>query len=72
MILMTATILVGSASIWLLGKAVKRKLLYFKFLYPWQTLILLGISLLGICVIFSCVTYLKNRNLADELRRKND
>lgn len=72
MILMAATILVGSASIWILGKAVKRKLLYFKFLYPWQTLILLGISLLGICVIFSCVTYLKNRNLADELRRKND
>lgn len=71
-ILILATLLIGSTIIWFLGKAVKSKLLYFKFIYPWQSLLILSVVMLIICFMFSSVTYLKNRNLTDELRRTDD
>lgn len=70
--LMSATLIIGSTVIWLLGKAIKRKLLYFKFIYPWQTFLILFIVLFGICFVFSCIIYFKNRNFIDELRRNDD
>ncbi len=71
-ILILATLLAGSTVIWFLGKAIKSKLLYFKFIYPWQSLFILSVVMLIICFIFSSTTYLKNRNLTDELRRTDD
>ncbi len=71
-ILILATLLAGSTVIWFLGKAIKSKLLYFKFIYPWQSLFILSVVMLIICFIFSSATYLKNRNLTDELRRTDD
>ena len=71
-ILILATLIAGSPVIWLLGKAIKSKLLYFKFIYPWQSLLILSVVMLIICFMFSSVTYLKNRNLTDELRRTDD
>lgn len=71
-IVISATLTAGSLAIWILGKAIKNQLLYFKFIYPWQTLFILSAVLLGICFIFSSVTYLKNRNFTDELRRTSD
>ncbi|MDO4322888.1 MAG: FtsX-like permease family protein [Lachnospiraceae bacterium] len=71
-LLMSSTFIIGSPVIWLLGKAIKRKLLYFKFVYPWQTLLILCIALLGICFAFSGISYFKNRNFIDELRRSDD
>ena len=55
-----------------IGKAIKSKLLYFKFIYPWQLLLIILVVMLIICFMFSSVIYLKNRNLTDELRRADD
>ena len=71
-IVISATLTAGSLAIWILGKAIKNQLLYFKFIYPWQTLFILSAVLLGICFIFSSVIYLKNRSFTDELRRTSD
>nr|WP_294492754.1 ABC transporter permease [uncultured Mediterraneibacter sp.] len=71
-IVISATLTAGSTLIWFLGNAIKRKLLYFKFIYPWQTLFILFIVLFGICFVFSCVNYLKNTNFTEELRRNDD
>lgn len=71
-LVMTATGTVGSGIIWILGRAVKAKLLYFRFDYPWEAVGLLAVMLLGICILFSgAVYYFGSRNLAEELR-KND
>lgn len=71
-ILILATLLAGSTVLWFLGKAIKSKLLYFKFIYPWQLLLIILVVMLIICFMFSSVIYLKNRNLTDELRRADD
>ena len=71
-ILILATLLAGSTVLWFLGKAIKSKLLYFKFIYPWQSVFILSVAMLIICCIFSCTTYLKNKNITDDLRRKDD
>ena len=71
-ILILATLIAGSPVIWLLGKAIKSKLLYFKFIYPWKLLLIISVVMLIICFMFSSATYLKNRNLTDELRRTDD
>lgn len=71
-IVISATLTAGSTVIWFLGKAIKRKLLYFKFIYPWQTLFILFIVLFGICFVFSCANYLKNTDFTEELRRNDD
>lgn len=72
LILILATLLAGSTVLWFLGKAIKSKLLYFKFIYPWQSVFILSVAMLIICCIFSCTTYLKNKNITDDLRRKDD
>ena len=54
---MTATGTVGSGIIWILGRAVKAKLLYFRFDYPWEAVGLLAVMLLGICILFSGAVY---------------
>lgn len=71
-ILILATLIAGSPVIWLLGKAIKSKLLYFKFIYPWKLLFIISVVMFIICFMFSSATYLKNRNLTDELRRTDD
>ena len=71
-ILILATFIAGSPVLWFLGKAIKSKLLYFKFIYPWQSVFILSVAMLIICCIFSCTTYLKNKNITDDLRRKDD
>lgn len=72
LILILATLLAGSTVLWFLGKAIKSKLLYFKFIYPWQSVFILSVAMLIICCIFSCTTYLKYKNITDDLRRKDD
>lgn len=47
-ILILATLIAGSPVIWLLGKAIKSKLLYFKFIYPWKLLFIISVVVLQV------------------------
>ena len=71
-ILILAILPTGSTVIWFLGKAIKNRLLYFKFIYPWKSLFTLSVIMLIICCLFPCTVYLKNKNLSDEIRRNDD
>ena len=71
-ILILAILPTGSTVIWFLGEAIKNRLLYFKFIYPWKSLFTLSVIMLIICCLFPCTVYLKNKNLSDEIRRNDD
>lgn len=71
-ILILAILPTGSTVIWFLGKAIKNRLLYFKFIYPWKSLFTLSVIMLIICCLFPCTVYLKNKNLSDEIKRNDD
>lgn len=71
-IVMTAVVTAGSGCLWLLGKAVRSRLLYFRFAYPWQILLLLAVVLTGVCVVFTGISCQGKDNLAEELRKDDD
>lgn len=71
-IIMFALGVVGNGVKWILCKAIKNKLLYFKFMYPWQALIGLSIILIVVCFIVSCIFYSANTSITDNLWRNDD
>lgn len=72
LLVMSVAGIMGSCIIWILGAAIKKKLLYFRFVYPWQILLLLGVLLIGVTLITTGVFYCKGKNFTEELRRNND
>ena len=62
MIAIMGLILVGSPVIWGLGAAIKKKLVYFKFIYPWKLLIILSIMLFTINLIIAVEMYRKSQD----------
>lgn len=60
-IIILGLISVGSMGIWILGKAISQKLLYFKFIYPWKTLLLLALILLFINLILAQIMYYRGQ-----------
>lgn len=57
-------ILAGSPAICGLGAAIRKKLVYFKFIYPWKLLIVLSIMLFIINLIIAVVMYRKSQDFA--------
>ena len=55
-------ILAGSPAICGLGAAIRKKLVYFKFIYPWKLLIVLSIMLFIINLIIAVVMYRKSQD----------
>lgn len=72
MIVMAAVVTAGSGFLWLLGKAVAARLQYFRFVYPWQILLILAAVLIGVCVVFTGISCRGKDNLAEELRKDDD
>lgn len=75
LIAMGITATLGSAAIWILGKAIRVRLSYFTFSYPWRTLLALGLILLIICILFAARAFLPTRgseNILEELRKNSD
>lgn len=62
MIAIMGLIFVGSPVIWGLGAAIKKKLVYFKFIYPWKLLIILSIMLFTINLIIAVEMYRKSQD----------
>lgn len=55
-------ILAGSPAICGLGAAIRKKLVYFKFIYPWKLLIVLSLMLFIINLIIAVVMYRKSQD----------
>lgn len=74
MIVMGGLTTIGTGSIWLLGKAIKKKLLYFKLIYPWQAVLGLAVVLFLICFAIPGIMYWKSQkqSLTDKLRHYVD
>lgn len=51
----------GSVVIWILGKAIAEKLLYFKFVYPWKLLFVLAVVLLVINMVLVWRMYSRDK-----------
>lgn len=70
-IVMCVLLTVGSVSAWLLGEAVRMKLAYFRFFYPWQTMLALAAGMVAVC--FVCVWNVyradRERSTAEKLRQ---
>lgn len=64
----------GSAVLWILGKAVKQNLLYFKFYYPWSWMAGIAISLLAVCILTAVCMYrqMTGKSITERLRRYAD
>lgn len=58
-------ILAGSPAICGLGAAIRKKLVYFKFIYPWKLLIVLSIMLFIINLIIAVVMYRKSQDFTE-------
>lgn len=61
LILLLNLLTLGTGSLWILGNAIRKKLLYFQFFYPWQAMLVLGILLLLICLALAGIMYRTNR-----------
>lgn len=61
LIIMFGLLTLGSITIWILGMGIKQKLLYFKFIYPWETVLFLAVVLLMINLILAQISYCKDR-----------
>lgn len=74
LIVMGGLLTVGTGGVWILGKAVKRKLLYFKFIYPWELIAGAAVMLFVLCFALSGMMYWKTtkQGLADKLRCYTD
>lgn len=68
-ILMASVSAVGSAVIWGLAKAIRTKLFYFRFSYPWETLCILALTLASVCVLSAWIIYRQNREFEGELKK---
>lgn len=68
-ILMASVSAVGSAVIWGLSKAIRTKLFYFRFSYPWETLCILALTLASVCVLSAWIIYRQNREFEGELKK---
>ena len=55
-------IFAGSPAICGLGAAIRKKLVYFKFIYPWKLLIVLSLMLFIINLIIAVVMYRKSQD----------
>ncbi len=64
----------GSAVLWILGKAIKQNLLYFKFYYPWAWMGGITVCLLLICVLTAVCMYrrMTEKSITERLRRYAD
>lgn len=64
----------GSAILWILGKAIKQNLLYFKFYYPWAWMGGIAVCLLLICVLTAVCMYrrMTEKSITERLRRYAD
>jgi putative ABC transport system permease protein len=62
-IFMTGLLTVGSGVIWLIGRKLAEKHPYFKFIYPWQTILILAVLMLAVCLILAEIMYLRNQKL---------
>lgn len=62
MIAIIGLILAGSPAICGLGAAIRKKLVYFKFIYPWKLLIVLSLMLFIINLIIAVVMYRKSQD----------
>ena len=53
---------------------IKRKLLYFKFIYPWELIISFAVILFVLCFVIFSMIYRKDQKqgLADKLRSYAD
>lgn len=69
-IVMGSLTTIGTGILWFLGKAIKKKLLYFKFIYPLQVVLGLAVILLLICFAIPGIMYFKSQkqSLTDKLR----
>lgn len=61
----------GSGVIWSLGMAIRQKLLYFEFVYPWQTMLMLALTLFVICILAAWIFCFRSGDMAEELRKGN-
>lgn len=57
----TGVVTIGSIVIWELGNAIGKKLLYFRFFYPWKQLILLTFLTLAINVVLAWLMYIREK-----------
>lgn len=64
----------GSAVLWILGKAIKQNLLYFKFYYPWAWMGGITVCLLLICILTAVCMYrrMTEKSITERLRRYAD
>lgn len=65
MIAIIGLILAGSPAICGLGAAIRKKLAYFKFIYPWKLLIVLSLMLFIINLIIAVVMYRKSQDFTE-------
>ncbi len=74
LIIMSGLLTLGTGSVWILGKIIKRKLLYFKFIYPWELIISFAVILFVLCFVIFSMIYRKDQKqgLADKLRSYED
>ncbi len=74
LIIINGLLTLGTGSVWILGKIIKRKLLYFKFIYPWEFIISFAVIVFVLCFVISAVIYRKDQKqgLADKLRSYAD
>ncbi len=74
LIIMSGLLTLGTGSVWILGKIIKRKLLYFKFIYPWELIISFAVILFVLCFVIFSMIYRKDQKqgLADKLRSYAD
>lgn len=64
----------GSVVLWVLGKAIKQNLLYFKFYYPWYWMFGIVLGIMLICILTAVCMYRKmmGRSITERLRRYAD
>ncbi len=74
LILVGAMVTVGSALLWALGILIKKKLLYFQFIYPWRAMLCMALLLLLVCVVLSVFMYRKSKeqSITERLKRYID
>ena len=74
LIIISGLLTLGTGSVWILGKIIKKKLLYFKFIYPWKFIISFAVIVFVLCFVISAVIYRKDQRqgLVDKLRSYAD
>lgn len=68
LITMGGIITLGSIVIWGLGIGIGHRLLYFKFLYPWETILILGVTLFVINMVMAQLAYCYDRKQSLTIR----